>query len=41
MKIYRCKKEFRTRYLLFGIIVLIAMAYLLIKRRFYYSYVTR
>ncbi len=37
MKIYRCKKEFRTRYLLFGIIVLIAMAYLLIKRRFYYS----
>ncbi len=37
MKIYRCKKEFRTRYLLFGLVVLASVAYLLIRRKFYYS----
>jgi len=37
MKSYRCKQELKKRYLAFGIVVLIAMSYLLIRRRFYYS----
>ncbi|MBQ1910589.1 MAG: hypothetical protein II174_03620 [Erysipelotrichaceae bacterium] len=37
MKVYKCEKKFRIRYMLFGILVLIAMAYILISRRFFYS----
>lgn len=37
MKTYRCRNELKKRYLFFGIIVIIAMSYLLINQRFFYS----
>ncbi|MBQ9424790.1 MAG: hypothetical protein IJU42_02490 [Erysipelotrichaceae bacterium] len=37
MKIYRCRKDLRVRYFLFGLLMLGCVAYLIIRKRFYYS----
>ena len=37
MKVYRCRKELRVRYLLFGLLMLACVAYLIIRKKFYYS----
>ena len=37
MKTYRCRKDLGIRYLLFGLLVLGCVAYLIIRKRFFYS----
>ncbi len=37
MKTYRCRKDLGIRYLLFGLLMLGCVAYLIIRKRFYYS----